>query len=396
MWKPTFGAALAAGVAFAGLAAVSDARADSHEMEGVWWPAKVEIYNPACTDGDPKCWTDPANANLEIVDYVPLMPDEVDAKHNICVSFPHLVDSYWVGAAYGIIEEGKRLGQRITLIEAGGYDKLERQIAQVEDCIANGAEALVLSAISAEGNIKQVDEIRAKEIPVVDLINGINTEVDAKSLESYYSMGRIACKWIADQHPAGSGKVKLAWFPGPPGASWSVAGNDGCHDAVKGSDAEIISTKWAQTSKEAQLSLVENVIQAQTSGGETDLDYIVGVAPAIEGGMATLRDMGLADQVKLVSYYYTPGMHQFVGRGSVAMAPTDQMIIQARISIDQAVRLLEGKPSATGGRPEFNDTGRTIEHVQPVAAMVTPENIKDFDTSTTLAPKGWKPVFSTD
>ena len=392
MWKLTLGVAVAAGMATASFAA-SDARAQD---DGVWWPAKVEIYNPSCTDGDPACWTDPANQNLDVVDYVPLMPDEVDAKHHICVSFPHLVDSYWVGAAYGIIEEGTRLGQKISLIEAGGYDKLEKQLSQVEDCIANGAEILVLSAISAEGNIKQVNELRARGIPIVDLINGINTEVDAKSLESYYSMGRIACKWIADQHPAGSGAVKLAWFPGPPGASWSVAGNQGCHDAVVGSDAEIISTKWAQTSKEAQLSLVENVIQAQTSGDDVDLDYIVGVAPAVEGGMAALRDLGLQDEIKLVSYYYTPGMHQFVGRGSVAMAPTDQMIIQARISIDQAVRILEGKPSATGGRPEFNDTGRMIEHVQPVAAMVTPENHGDFDTSTTLAPKGWSPVFSTD
>ncbi len=392
MWKLTLGAAVAAGMALSGFAA-SDVQA---EDDGVWWPAKVEIYNPSCTDGDPACWTDPANQNLEVVDYVPLMPDEVDAKHHICVSFPHLVDSYWVGAAYGIIEEGKRLGQKISLIEAGGYDKLEKQLSQVEDCIANGAEILVLSAISAEGNIKQVNELRSRGIKVVDLINGINTEVDAKSLESYYSMGRIACKWVADQHPAGSGNVKIAWFPGPPGASWSVAGNQGCHDAVVGSDAEIISTKWAQTSKEAQLSLVENVIQAQTSGSDVDLDYIVGVAPAIEGGMAALRDLGLQDEVKLVSYYYTPGMHQFVGRGSVAMAPTDQMIIQARISIDQAVRLLEGKPFATGGRAEFNDTGRTIEHVQPVAMQVTPENHADFDTTTTLAPKGWTPVFSTD
>ncbi len=392
LFKSTVCLAFAAGMTSVGLSA-SDAKAAD---DGVWWPAQVEIYSPACTDGDPNCWTDPANQNLEIVDYVPLMPDEVDAKHHICVSFPHLVDSYWVGAAYGIIEEGKRLGQKISLVEAGGYDKLERQLAQVEDCIANGAEALVLSAISAEGSVKQVDDLRSKGIPVIDLINGINTEVDAKSLESYYSMGRIACKWIADQHPAGSGKVKLAWFPGPPGASWSVAGNDGCHDAVKGSDAEIISTKWGQTSKEVQLKLVEDVIQAQTSGGETDLDYIVGVAPAVEGGMAAVRDMGIRDQVSLVSYYYTPGMHQFVGRGSVAMAPTDQMIIQARIAIDQAVRILEGKPSATGGRPEYNNTGRTMEHVQPVAAMVTPENIKDFDTSTTLAPKGWTPVFSTD
>jgi protein TorT len=392
MWKLTLGVAVAAGMAMSSFAA-SDARAQD---DGVWWPAKVEIYNPSCTDGDPACWTDPANQNLEVVDYVPLMPDEVDAKHHICVSFPHLVDSYWVGAAYGIIEEGKRLGQKISLIEAGGYDKLERQLSQVEDCIANGAEILVLSAISAEGSVKQVNELRGRGIPVIDLINGINTEVDAKSLESYYSMGHIACKWIADQHPAGSGNVKLAWFPGPPGASWSVAGNQGCHDAVVGTDAEVISTKWGQTSKEVQLKLVEDVIQAQTSGDDVDLDYIVGVAPAVEGGMAALRDLGLQDEIKLVSYYYTPGMHQFVGRGSVAMAPTDQMIIQSRISIDQAVRILEGKPSATGGRPEYNNTGRMIEHVQPVAARVTPENHADFDTSTTLAPKGWSPVFSTD
>jgi protein TorT len=392
MWKLTLGVAVAAGMAMSSFAA-SDARAQD---DGVWWPAKVEIYNPSCTDGDPACWTDPANQNLEVVDYVPLMPDEVDAKHHICVSFPHLVDSYWVGAAYGIIEEGKRLGQKISLIEAGGYDKLERQLSQVEDCIANGAEILVLSAISAEGSVKQVNELRGRGIPVIDLINGINTEVDAKSLESYYSMGHIACKWIADQHPAGSGNVKLAWFPGPPGASWSVAGNQGCHDAVVGTDAEVISTKWGQTSKEVQLKLVEDVIQAQTSGDDVDLDYIVGVAPAVEGGMAALRDLGLQDEIKLVSYYYTPGMHQFVGRGSVAMAPTDQMIIQSRISIDQAVRILEGKPSATGGRPEYNDTGRMIEHVQPVAMQVTPENHGDFDTTTTLAPKGWSPVFSTD
>jgi protein TorT len=89
-------------------------------------------------------------------------------------------------------------------------------------------------------------------------------------------------------------------------------------------------------------------------------------------------------------------MHMFIGRGSVAMAPTDQMILQTRISIDQAVRALEGKGPATGGRPEYNDTGRTIEHVQPVMFNVTPENIGEFDTSTTLAPKGWTPSFTVD
>jgi protein TorT len=209
-------------------------------------------------------------------------------------------------------------------------------------------------------------------------------------------MGFIACKWVADQHKAGSGKVKAAWFPGPPGAGWSVAGDQGCNAAVKGSDVDLIATKWGDTGKEIQLKLVEDVVQAQTKGGKTELDYIVGVAPAIEAAVSVVRDRDLKKQVKLVSYYYTPGMHMFVKQGAVAMAPTDQMIIQSRIAIDQAVRLLEKKPSATGGRPEYNKTGRTIEHVQPVPATVTPENIKDFNTATTLAPDGWTPVFSVD
>jgi protein TorT len=389
------GVALGAAMAVASLAGAPSAKA---EEAGTWWPAKVQIFNPACTDGDPKCWTDPANdaAKLEIVDYVPLMPDQVEKKHNLCVSFPHLKDSYWVGAAYGIIEEGKRLKQKVTLVEAAGYTNLEKQIAQVEDCVANGAEALIIGAISGDGNAKQINEIRKKGVIVVDLINGINTQVDAKSLESYYSMGYIACKWVADQHPAGSGKKKAAWFPGPPGAGWSVAGDQGCNAAVKGSDAELISTKWGDTGKEIQLKLVEDVLQAQTAGGKTDLDYIIGVAPAIEAAVSAVRDRELQKQVKLVSYYYTPGMHMFVGRGQVAMAPTDQMIIQSRIGIDQAIRLLEKKPFATGGRPEYNNTGRVIEHVQPVPINVTPDNIKEFDATTTLAPDGWTPVFTVD
>ena len=249
-----------------------------------WWPAKVNPYNPSCSDGSDECWALPENnaAKLPGAEYVPLSPDQVKKKHNICVSFPHLNDSYWVGVAYGIISEGKRLGQKVTLLEAGGYTNLERQLRQVEDCISAGAEALILSAISGKGNINQVDEIRSKGIPVVDLVNGIGTQVDAKILESWYLLGWLACNWIAEKHPEGSGKTSAAWFPGPPGAAWSVAGDQGCHDAVKGSDVEIIATKWGDTGKSIQLKLVEDVVASRTKGGTTDLNYIVGATPTIE------------------------------------------------------------------------------------------------------------------
>ncbi len=363
-----------------------------------WWPAKINVINPACTSGETACWSDHRNESekLDLVDYIPLSPDKVEQKHHICVSFPHMKDSYFAGVAYGVITEGERLGQKITLVEAGGYTNLEKQLNQVEDCIANGAEALVIAPISSDGNAKQIDVIRAAGIPVIVIITDVNTAVDAYSLQSFYNMGYISCKWVADRHPVGGDKVKAVWFPGPPGAGWAVSGNKGCRAAVEGTSVEILETRWGDTGKAVQLELVENILQTFTSGENVELDYIIGTATTIEAAVGSVRERQLEKQIKLVAYYYTPGMHIFLKRGSVAMAPSDQMITQARIAIDQAVRLLEGKKMATGGRPEFNNNSHLAEHAQPERIIVTPETVSDFDTSTTLAPKSWIPVFSVD
>ena len=366
--------------------------------ESHWWPTTINVFNPSCTDGEAECWIDTRNQseNLELVDYIPLGPDEVDRKHHICVSFPHMKDSYFAGVAYGIITEGKRLRQKITLVEAGGYTNLERQLNQVEDCIANGAEALIIAPISSDGNAKQIDVIRQAGIPVVVIITGINTAIDAYSIQSFYNMGYLSCKWIADQHPVQDEKIKIVWFPGPPGAGWSVSGDQGCRAAVTDSKVEILDTRWGDTGKAVQLELVENVLQSLTSSEEIELDYIVGTATTIEGAVGAVRERRLQNQIKLVAYYYTPGMDIFLKRGSVAMAPSDQMITQARIAVDQTVRLLEGKAMATGGRPEFGNSNHLAEHAQPPYIVVTPDTVHDFDTSTTLAPEGWVPEFSVD
>lgn len=380
----------------AGSAAMVSSAAISADNQ--WWPAEVNPYSPSCTGGSSECWNLPENnaAKLPAHQYVPLDPKDVTKKWNICVSFPHLKDSYWVGVGYGVISEAQRLKQKVTLLEAGGYTNLERQLRQVEDCISAGADALVLSAISGKGNVNQVNEIRKKGIPVVDLVNGISTQVDAKILESWYLLGYLACDWIAQKHPKGSGTKSMAWFPGPPGAAWAVAADEGCMAGAANGDIEVVGTKWGDTGKSIQLKLVEDVVSSRTKGGETDLDYIAGTTPTIEAAVGVVRDRGIAKTTKLVAYYYNTGAHILLKQGRMAMAPTDQMVLQGQIAIDQAVRLLEKKAMSSGGAPEYNNADRITEHVQPVPIVVTKENYKDFDASSTLAPKGWKPVFRVD
>ncbi len=358
----------------------------------------VEAWTLACTTSDSAdCWSDPRNGEgaRNATQYIPLKPEEVSKKWNLCVSFPHLKDSWWLAQNYGIIDEARRLGVKVNLVEAGGYANPETQITQVESCVAEGADAVIFAAISREGAVGLVDEIRGKGIPVIDYINGVATKTDAKSLASYVAMGSITCGYVADKHPKGSGAVKAAWLPGPPGAGWVMAGEKGCKMALEDSDVELIHGGFGDTGKDVQFKLVEDVVQAHSSGGSTELDYIIANAPAIEGAVRIKRDRGFKD-LKLVSWYITPGIDIAINRGHVDAAPSDQPVVSARIAVDQAVRILEGKPFATGGAPSYGDESRVSEHIGPLLSMVEAGDYAAFDKSTTLAPKEWKPVFQVE
>jgi periplasmic protein TorT len=350
------GIAACMAIAFAGSAAAADK----------WYPYPVESWNPPFNMDSPR----------EKLDYVPL--EKASKPWQICVSFPHMKDAYWLAVDYGVVEESKDLGVKMQLVEAGGYTELEKQISQIEDCVAAGADAVVIGAISYDGLNNLVHEIRAKNIPVIDIINGMSSqEVSAKSLVSFGEMGAKAGEFLAKMHPAGSDPVKVGWFPGPAGAGWVEAGNKGFLDAVKGSAIEVVETKYGDTGKEAQSALVED-----TLGAHPDLNYIAGTAVTAEAAIPILRSRGLTDQIKVISYYYTPGVDQGIRRGQILAAPTDSPVIQGRIAIDQAVRILEGKDYA--------------KHVGPALFVVNQDNIGTFDPASTLAPDGFSPVFNVD
>lgn len=314
-----------------------------------------------------------ADGTSSDVSYVPL--EKAEKPWNICVSFPHMKDAYWLGVDYGVVEEAKDLGVKMNLVEAGGYTQLAKQISQIEDCVAGGAQAVVIGAISYDGLNNLVSEVTKKGIPVIDLVNGMSSkDVTAKSLVSFYTMGHQTGEYLAKLHPAGSKAVKVGWFPGPAGAGWVEAANKGFMDAVKGSALTILPPKYGDTGKEAQLKLVEDELQA-----DPDIRYVAGTAVTAEAAQGLIRSQGLKGKVDLVAFYMTPGVYEGIQRGFIEAAPADSMVIQGRIAIDQAVRILEKKPY--------------IKHVGPKIFMVTKDNVGKVERSNILPPKDFKPVF---
>lgn len=331
-----------------------------------WYPYTVDV------------WTTPFDMKSarEAMQYEPV--EKASKAWDICVSFQHLKDAYWTAVNYGVVDEAKRSGVKMQLVEAGGYTNLNTQLSQIEDCVASGADAVIVGAISYDGLNNLVKNIAKSGVPVIDIVNGMSSQnISAKSLVSFGEMGAKIGQYLAERHQSDKEKVKVGWFPGPPGSGWVEAGNKGFQSAVEGSNIDVVDTKYGDTGKEVQLKLVEDTLEAHP-----DLDYIVGTAVTAEAATSLLRARGLTEQIGVLSYYFTPGVYQGIKRNLIVAAPTDSAVIQGRVAIDQAIRILEGKPYT--------------KHVGPQLYVIDETNINSFDRNSSLAPANFKPTFTVE
>jgi len=98
----------------------------------------------------------------------------------------------------------------IQVLDAGGYTQLNNQITQIEDCVAGGAQAVVLVAVSADGMDNLLRSLRDKNIVVIDATNGVSSDdVDARVLTNPHDEAYRAGEWLAKKHPKGSPEVRV-------------------------------------------------------------------------------------------------------------------------------------------------------------------------------------------
>jgi protein TorT len=297
-------------------------------------------------------------------------------RWTICAAYPHIKDPYWLSVNYGMVEHARRLGVRLSIVEAGGYPNLERQIAQITEC-SRSADALIVGTVSYDGLTPTIRDI-AKRIPVVAAVNDIDsTGITAKSAVSWKAMGQSIGAYFARRHPKNQPPVKVAWFPGPENAGWVTFVQAGLLPELRNSAADIVATRFGDTGFEAQLLLLEEVLEEHP-----DIDYIIGSAVTADAAVSLLRAKGLSREIRILADYFTHGTYRAIKRGKVVAAPTDSPVLQGRIAVDQAVRALEGS--------------LTIRHAGPAIHVVDQAGISTFGVADSLAPAWFTPTFQVE
>ncbi|WP_337880677.1 TMAO reductase system periplasmic protein TorT [Rheinheimera sp.] len=309
-----------------------------------WFPA------PVVADGQPQS-------------YQPLAM----ATHpwRLCALLPHGKDHYWWGVSWGLQQEAERQGVLLGIYEAGGYEHLDRQRQQLQNCLAQQADALIIGAISSHGLNDLLLQAKQQGLVLIDLINGISSDrIDAHSSVSFadmvdHSLNYLLSQQVQPQH-------QLAWLPGPAQAAWVQDAEQGLKRRENSLPWTLIHAGYGAPDKFSQATLVRQLFRQHKP------DYVL--ANAVAAAVAAEYLQNHPEQhTGIVSFYTNPDVVQLLENNQLLAAATDSPVLQARIAVDLAIRALEQRPYP--------------KQVSPQIRLLTASSIKELDLQQIIAPR---------
>ena len=306
----------------------------------------------------------PVQADGRMLDYQPL--PVANQPWRICALLPHGKDRYWWGVAWGLDQEANRLGVRLGIYEAGGYEHAAMQLEQLDHCVAEGADAFVIASINT------YDLCRAAEVqlqagrPVIDLVNRLDCAgLSAHSRVDFADMARATLDYVI-RHSAGR-PIQIGWLPGPADAGWVQDAERGLREALPGTAVTLIHGGYGPVDRSRQAQLARELLKQHPQ-----LDYVIGNAEAAAFAAQLVHNTGAGAQV--LSLYATERVLEQIREGQVLAAPTDSPVIQARIALDLAVRGLQGETL-----PQL---------ISPQIEMLDAVSLERFDLGRLMPPEG--------
>ncbi|RZT08127.1 protein TorT [Duganella sp. CF402] len=340
----------------------------------------TSIFRPVQLNGT----ADDALASGRLVQGVYPPAAHASKRWRIAFLFPHLKDPYWGGCAYGVISEAKRLGVAADILPATGYDDLQGQLQRMDEAIAAKYDAIVISPISLTANNPSIVRARAAGIPVLELANDSRSEeLNLKVTTSLRGMGVEATRWaIRDAQQRGLKSINIALLPGPLGAGWVKGEVDGTRIAAQEAPIEvnILDIRYGDSERGLQSQLAGSILAKHGKR----LDYILGCTGCAPAVLGPLKAAGLADKVRVVAYDLTSEIAHLVRTREIYAAADTKGVSQARVAINAAVNLLEGR-------------SKEQPHTILIKlGMLDQQNLSSYPFDTSIAPEGYKVVLSHD
>ena len=253
------------------------------------------------------------------------------------------------------IEVEKRGGQVVRI--DGGNDQVIQNNG-IEDMIAQGIDALIITPVDKDGVQASLDQLEAAGIPVFNVDSSVTdtTKIVSFISANNYQAGYILGEEMIRVYPDGA---QLAIIDAP-AADSVVQRVNGILDAIEGSNIEVVEHQ-AILSVDGVLAQAEDMMLANP-----DLDCFYAINDPISMIVAGAVDSaGKAGEVLVFSVDGAPEGKQGVADGVLAATSAQSPVAMATLAVEFAYQYL-------GGDTEIDSV------VSMDTVLINSENIDDF------------------
>ena len=280
---------------------------------------------------------------------------------------------YWQIVLAGARQAGKDLGVTVPELGAQSESDINGQISILENAVAGGPAAVVISPTEFKALGKPVDEA-AKSVPII----GIDSSADSKAFTSFLTTdnvqgGRIAADGLAAAIKAATGKEEgeIAIITSLPGVGSLDQRREGFLDQVKTKypGLKVVADKYADGQATTGLNIMTDLITANPD--------LVGVFASnlimAQGVGQAIAENKLSDKIKVIGFDSDEKTVGFLKEGVLAGLVVQDPYRMGYDGIKTALAASKGEKVE-----EFVDTG---------ANLVTKANMKDPKIDALLNPK---------
>ncbi len=306
---------------------------------------------------------------------------EEQKQVTIAVFIPDAGNAYYQNKAYGyylgrelLKVEYPEYDITLELYDAGGYDKAMNQIAQIEDAIIRGVDAITLSACDSEALVEVAKKALAAGIPVINDDVWVNTETNMSISENSYRVGLNSGEYIAKML---NGKGNVTLIKGPAGVGLFTERARGINEAfARFPDIKIIAEQYNNNDNITVRKIMEDWVTLH--GDQIDAFWstnsMVGSAAcdAMEAGGLKKED------VLVIGVDFSDVSLEYMENGWYDGLIPCQPIKTARIALMSAFYASVGREL-----PEIIYSTDDI--------VIDSETLPTFDLSDAVCPEGWKP-----
>lgn len=258
-----------------------------------------------------------------------------NAQKTIGLVVSTLNNPFFVTLKNGAESKAKELGYKLIVVDS--QNDSTRELSNVEDLIQQKVDVLLINPVDSDAVVNAIKEANSKKIPVITLDRSANGgDVISHIASDNVKGGEMAAEFIAKKL---NGKGNVVELEGIPGASAARDRGQGFDNGIsKYPDIKIIAKQAADFDRSKGLSVMENILQAQSKidavFAQND-EMALGAIKAIEGanrqGILVVGFDGTDDGLKAIK------------DGKMAATIAQQPDVIGSLGVEMADKYLKGE-----------------------------------------------------